>query len=698
MNRRSFPITTMLLAVCLPVVSSAQYVSKPTLGSTGTIQTPIVVNLYWELSHAQWNADVNAAGNAATIERVDALTRALMHTNYFSGLAGDYGVSSASMGPSIVLGDVCPTLAFPPLTTGIGHSLIPSVLQCLSGTLPGPASNLIINVLYPPSVQPAGDLSCPPTSGNAYHDSVNGVALAYIPLNSACNGDLVTAFQSITHEDVEAATDSGTPDKSSGYRAYGNWAGEEIADLCQGGKFGPGALGAMRASPFFQTEFANGNPNGLISNYWSNTFFWCWSGPAPRPFPAKYAPISVCGRGQNMGVSLSFGVGLPWDLGGLQGKRTMYLSATVQSPPGSGSNNSWGAGSPLRVPTGDTIGFSGIQYFPPPPANSDPSVVTAISVYGFDQDVQMAAGDIISFTVTEPSSGLQQTVSAPAPVAAKAVVSVTPPANSPVAGWTLFGDASRIQAQILDSCTFSWPGSPLGGSPGPIEGDLVFGSTASVAETYDPSLPIMPFTAGIANAQGMVQTQLMTDTAGKQVVYIQSPAPGSIAVDVHPVVTSLSPPGGLSTGKQTVVITGAGFAVPLQGPRTTVQVGSAWGTNVVVAPDGRSLSFTTPSVPGGAQPVVVYVDGVPSLPLSFSSCEATPNVCYAYQACNVTISDGCEMVACGACGNGAVCSAGSCCPKGAVGDGTGSCVCKPRLCPKGSSWDGADCICSRSTN
>jgi hypothetical protein len=157
------------------------------------------------------------------------------------------------------------------------------------------------------------------------------------------------------------------------------------------------------------------------------------------------------------------------------------------------------------------------------------------------------------------------------------------------------------------------------------------------------------------------------------------------------------PSGGYSAGNQKVTITGAGFAVPDQAPRTAVMVGSAAGSNVVVAPDGKSLTFNTPPGAGTPQPVVVYVDGVASVSQTYLYCTPAYS-CSQLMTCNKSISDGCGgTIACGACSGGAACNAGSCCPVGQMGDGTGGCICAPHHpCRVGTSWDPVDCFCSSS--
>jgi hypothetical protein len=101
-------------------------------------------------------------------------------------------------------------------------------------------------------------------------------------------------------------------------------------------------------------------------------------------------------------------------------------------------------------------------------------------------------------------------------------------------------------------------------------------------------------------------------------------------------------------------------------------------------------------MPGGTDQVVVYVDNVASLPLSFYSCEPITS-CYLSQACNTTINDGCYNIQCGACAGGATCNANhDCCPAGQEPDGTGGCECAPHRPCVGGSWDPSQCLCVKA--
>ena len=72
------------------------------------ITNPVYVNVYWESSKQAWDQDaINAGIPDLTSGRIDALTTALMHSNYFAGLSG-YSVTSASFLRGVALGPCVP--------------------------------------------------------------------------------------------------------------------------------------------------------------------------------------------------------------------------------------------------------------------------------------------------------------------------------------------------------------------------------------------------------------------------------------------------------------------------------------------------------------------------------------------------------------------------------------------------------------
>ncbi len=433
------------------------------LPATQVVGNPLILNLYWDTSREQWNQDVSNAGRTDTFERLDALTQAAVHSNYFSQLS-QYGVlvSPNAVAPSVFVGEICGELGVPPANTQIGHDTLTQIMSCVEAELGIDTSNLVVNVLYPPQVAKGSDIDCNNTA--AYHDWAGwSGATTYIPL--VCNpfGDQGVIFQNMTHEMVEAMTDPQTP---FGYRCYEASCGSdnEMCDVCEVND---------RSSPFLMGQIAN---DGAVANYWANNFGSC--NPLPGGVPPVIPPssVSVCGTGPNMGFMFANPVSMPWDLGGCpfwdtvppvgqgssmscQGSSTMYLSAMVQPV---GSSASVNVGALLRAPVADSVSFPNVSFtegcLPDP---RDPQSLDCTSnaiVSGFTADLGITPGAVITFTMTDPWSGLSTNIPVVAPSATNATLEVVPPLGSPVSGWIFFGDSTVVQGQIFGNCNFNPPG------------------------------------------------------------------------------------------------------------------------------------------------------------------------------------------------------------------------------------------------
>jgi hypothetical protein len=697
---------TLLLALALTLVTDPAGAVDVSPGWPGTqISTPVIVNLYWDSDVGTW--DTHNGPQGTTIERIDHLTRALVESNYLDGLVA-YNVTGWSLAPSLVLGQLsgCASMTNPlPANTQNAHNLADSAQfqQCIQTALSGKGidgSNVVLNIIMPPQIVGGNDNGLCGHPSVAYHDSSVGwvKAATFVPVN--CNQSVALLFRRMTHEMVEAITD---PDVTNGYRNHdptdptGLWQ-QEIGDLCQGG-----SSSVVQGSNVLQAFFPS-TINAAVSTYW-------WNNKACQPIGATGInhyisdgvdkSLAACGRGKNMELSLVYWTPqdnrgpLPWDLtpnstkSMAQGKTTMYASATLPQLGG----GTFTVGSQLRNPTADGVGFGWIEYAFGG-CNSWSPCLMYTDFLGFDTDVQLKAGDPITVTLTDPATGLDTSFSTTAPAASNANLWLVPASKGPNnESWVIFGDGTQLQGQVLDSCDrFSQFHGDLG--PGPIEGESVSGKTQA-------SWPVVDFNhtqfSAVSDSNGSFQTPFVTDSAGLQTVTF-SVGNATLYAAVHPAVTSINPTGGLNTGGEPVTIYGGGF-VP--GPRTTVAVIGYYATvnaaNVVVAADGKSLTYSAPDMPGGVDQVVVYVDGVASLPLSFYSCEPITS-CYYKQACNTTINDGCNVIQCGACAGGATCNANhNCCPSGMEPDGTGGCECAPaRPCGHGSDWDPSTCRCIRA--
>jgi hypothetical protein len=706
-----FPVPARAIAAALATVSIACLTSvlTPSVaradqfgpGANSYLTNANFVLVYWESTAANWNTDVTNGGfPGATKDRLDAFMQAVAHSSYFEGLS-EYGVKSVHMVPSMVLGEACSSngeianymakIFQPFVTSAPGHLPVTvqrattdyadswlgsysgstdqvfggsQVLDCLDSALSNQGidwTNTVIVNLYPPQIQCSGDgFGSGQGSFHKYYEpSSGGGPFMMVPLS--CNQNLPRTLDALTHDLVEAITDS---DNGLGWTDTGlEWIDgniysfDEIADICQGPNHGVGESGPPGEPK--DSNFLLGTMSGTqVANYWSNALGKCQNGtfdsfgdaplgPEPETLQLTgdnhtmpWNPITLCGRGENMGATLSF-LGLLgfWDLDP-NATNTMYLNVRVQ-----GSHN-WTAGNLFRVPTPDTILFRnifvGLQ-------NCENEMYpcwsnTSIMIAGFDHDVPVAPGDLITYTVTDPSTGLFTELSESARAAAVLTVNVTPDPTSPP-GWIMYKDATQVQAQVTDSCTFYYP-QLNGQAPGPIEGDAVIGGTAPFGIVYDPSdYGFTVFPNAVSDPNGYVQWTLVTESAGQVLLDVNdavgqpvnSPLDQQQVLNVHPLVTSVFPrPLPLYGGQ--ITVQGAGFALPGQGPRTAVTVGGLYATNVVVALDGTSLTCTIPPMlPNSMDPIVVLVDGVPSLPLTASTC--IPRTCG--QSCQSAVPDGC---------------------------------------------------------
>src|SRR5262249_11367425 len=66
-----------------------------------------IVNVYWDTSPASWDAAVGGLGSGRTQAQIDAFTKAIAHSTYFSQLK-QYGVNSVTVAPSMTTGSCAP--------------------------------------------------------------------------------------------------------------------------------------------------------------------------------------------------------------------------------------------------------------------------------------------------------------------------------------------------------------------------------------------------------------------------------------------------------------------------------------------------------------------------------------------------------------------------------------------------------------
>jgi len=143
-----------------------------------------------------------------TIDRIDALTRSIINSQYFESLSS-YSVTSPSLLPSIVASNCGP----PPATINGAINQLSAFASCVLQNNPQiNPSVAILNVLLPPqtgALSPTTDF-CHFTNGEHTTGEHNlfgsPVEMTLIPTNSTC-ANVGALLRTMTHEMVEGATD-----------------------------------------------------------------------------------------------------------------------------------------------------------------------------------------------------------------------------------------------------------------------------------------------------------------------------------------------------------------------------------------------------------------------------------------------------------------------------------------------------------
>ncbi len=339
------------------------------------ITNPVYVNVYWESSKEAWDQDAIKAGMPDLASaRIDALTTALMHSNYFAGLSG-YSVTSASFLRGVALGSCVPL----PPELSFNATMMQNIAACIFAANPDiTPGSAILNILIPPNVPPGATTAfCATAAGD--HDMF-GLGLVMTRIPAACNPNISFLFLALTHEMVEAATDP-VPGALSGWKKFGGGPCGEIGDLCVS------KCGATAPAPTFLF--------GTIQNYFVDGLKACFSPALLSVPPAATPSISVAGMsggGSSTVFSLSgtslAGVqeGGPWDL--VNGK-TLYLQASVAHP----GQAPWSAGNIQGMPP-DVVNFERVIW-------NDNGVKVRIRVEGFDSNYGSTVNE--SFSIEDQS-------------------------------------------------------------------------------------------------------------------------------------------------------------------------------------------------------------------------------------------------------------------------------------------------------
>lgn len=240
-----------------------------------TMANPIYVNVYWDVN---WNLD---HANMPK-ETIDAVTQAVIGSNYMAGLA-EYGFKSASFGGGFLPDKACLAAPRAPDTVGFyvpgaGDS-IAAFIDC--ERTKGPAlfrqPNVVLNVILPKNSLESDFFSQNFCNGDGtaagwhYHGTQSNLFTDSAPFtivlaNPKCigSGGVAGLMEILTHEMVEAATDPSPFDVSIIPPHIGVSLGDEVGDLCEK----------------HPSDFPLGTGFVMVSSYWSNAFQRCLIGPA----------------------------------------------------------------------------------------------------------------------------------------------------------------------------------------------------------------------------------------------------------------------------------------------------------------------------------------------------------------------------------------------------------------------------------
>jgi hypothetical protein len=643
MTRALWSIAISLILVLTALPAKAVSTICPGDISSCVITDPVYVNVYWDTSEQQWNSDIIANDKNATVGRIDLLTAAICHSNYFNGLF-QYDIHSCSTQQSIIESGCGP----PPSDLDQAHSKLGDFTTCVMSTHPSlDPQRTILNVFLPPQTAPASpnsdfckkDLAEHHRYGPPWITFPSSVEATFIPTNSSCSRLIAKISETLTHEMVEATTDP------SGFWGWQSIQGE-IGDQCENL--------IPRSSPFL---------NGLVSLYFSNEFT-AWTGAANActnsevnsSQPNQTANVSVCGSGKNARITVSGSFDpSPWDLanGVKGGSRTLFLQGAV-----SGSHNfTFGDLSGFWNSPADMVGFGPVSwtsnYAGPscagtcgtaeakciaagagstdarnlcfkeqssciaacPPATP---VTNQIVIEGFDGAygagllgkknaiAAISPGDTINITLNSWRSGQITTGSAlvPVPTNIKNLIVIPP---TPI----FVGDAETIFGQIGDA-----GGCPNGGL------DVQLSASDADPNSISPAPTAIPPTTTTTYDDGTFFAQYKpSGPAGIHKVNVVKPIAGSVSVPVHPNAWSLDNSLGPVSGGKTVTLTGSGFDPTVGATKIEFRAPGnlALGTVVTVAADGQTTKFQTPlwsQTPGMVQ-VVASVNGQESLALPY---------------------------------------------------------------------------------
>ena len=305
MNRR-LVVLLVLMVGCAFTFSSAAAAEPPTNDVPFDLESTIglafltpfqVFNVYWD---DHWNDPGHNAGfSSATL---DAATQKLTESNYFDKLS-QYGVPDITWAGSAFAASF-PCGGQPGDTTNSVSVFLFAICEAstpfigvplavglpLPGSLlvPNPTGQTIYNIILPrnTTIDDFGSRSC--DAYGAYHfqvPSVAGFPIYFAVIPSACSTSPATLMKSISHEDVEAATDplplfhwiddsTMTPGLIAGFASIpGLLRAGEASDLCS-------SANPSTSSPFADVPVTFGGVAMNVASYWSNFDNACVVGPS----------------------------------------------------------------------------------------------------------------------------------------------------------------------------------------------------------------------------------------------------------------------------------------------------------------------------------------------------------------------------------------------------------------------------------
>jgi hypothetical protein len=534
-------IALSLLQVVLAAHARADKANNWCPSGTCVVSHPVYVNVFWD-STSNWDNDVNAPVSGMGKARIDAITEALIMSQYFHPLKENYNVHAPKWG-----GSMTPSCKAPPPDVDTAIDNMNDLVQCVLAQNPSLNNeNTILNAFLPPQTVNKG--FCNHDSNGHHNIAMHGewgpsIKVTVIPTNSVCVSGFNMLIEALTHEMVEAATDP-NPHSPTG------WKGE-IGDFCENTHV-----------PFLF---------GSATEYWSNSANACING--VRSTLPVITTLGVCGSGKNMEVVLGGTFGdTPWDLKSNKfNGQSLYLTTAISGL------HTWDAGNIEGLPP-DKVGIGNIYW-----SQGIPPAADTIFIQGYDSKYGSAGqvvepGDMVLVKVFLPATGLSviRSIAAPSP----SIISLEGYVN-----WIAAGDTQDIYGEVAG-----------GGGTFPA-GSCKTGRIDNAAVTLTATSGSFTHSNPLA-ADGSYKSKYSADVAGIVKLKAQSGSAvvNSIPISVYPKLKSLSTKFGPTTGGQALTLTGNGFdgSTSVSFAASAPSGPSSAATVTAVSSDHLTVSMKTP--------------------------------------------------------------------------------------------------------